>query len=225
MAYQGEYFVERYGSAAAERTPPYKRMLELGVHVGAGTDATRVASYDPWTALYWLSTGRTVGGLALYPEENLIEREMALRLYTQANAWFSNEEGLKGQIAVGQYADLAVLSQDYFDVADAQIRQLVSVLTVVGGDIVHGSDEFGPLAPTLPPAMPDWSPVNRYGGYHKPAAGHERHEQHRLAQMACGCGTACGVHTHAHGRAHVAAVADDQQKGFWGALGCSCWAF
>jgi predicted amidohydrolase YtcJ len=222
MAYQGEYFVERYGSAAAERTPPYKRMLELGVQVGAGTDATRVASYDPWTALYWLTTGRTVGGLALYPDENLVERETALRLYTQANAWFSNEEGLKGQIAVGQYADLALLSQDYFEVADAQIRQLLSVLTVVGGNIVHGSDEFGPLAPSLPPAMPDWSPVNRYGGYHKPAAGSE---QHRLAQLACGCGTACGVHAHAHGRAHSAAVADDQQKGFWGALGCSCWAF
>src|SRR6185369_3525041 len=100
MAYQGEYFVQRYGTQAAQRTPPYKRMLEMGVHVGAGTDATRVASYDPWTALHWLVTGKTVGGLALYPPENLIDRETALRLYTQANTWFSNEENLKGQIKV-----------------------------------------------------------------------------------------------------------------------------
>jgi hypothetical protein len=63
--------------------------------------------------------------------------------------------------------------------------------------------------------------VNLHGGDHEPAAG----EQHRLAQLACGCGTACGVHVHAHGRVRNAAVADDQQKGFWGAPGCSCWAF
>lgn len=221
MAYQGEYFVQRYGAPAAERTPPYKRMLEMGIHIGAGTDATRVASYDPWTALHWLSTGKTVGGLALYPAENLIDRETALRLYTQANAWFSNEEGLKGQIKVGQYADAVLLSQDYFAIEDDDIRQLVSVLTVVGGKIVYGDDEFSSLSPTLPPAMPDWSPANFFGGYVKA----ERNAQHVLAQTNCGCANSCTVHGHAHARAHSVAVADDQQQGFWGALGCSCWAF
>jgi predicted amidohydrolase YtcJ len=116
MAYQGEFFVQRYGRKAAERTPPYRRMLQMGVNVGAGTDATRVASYDPWNALYWLTSGKTLGGLSLYPASNLVDRETALRLYTQANTWFSNEEGVKGQIKAGQYADLAVLSADYFDV-------------------------------------------------------------------------------------------------------------
>src|SRR5262249_40129381 len=62
MAYQGEYFLNRYGKEQTERTPPIKRMLELGVPVGAGTDATRVASYNPWVALYWLVTGRTIDG-------------------------------------------------------------------------------------------------------------------------------------------------------------------
>jgi hypothetical protein len=173
--------------------------------------------------LYWLATGKTVGGLALYPADNLIERETALKLYTQANTWFSNEEDLKGQIKVGQYADLAVLSKDYFSVPDEEIRQIVSVLTVVGGNVVYGDDEFSSLAPPLPPAMPDWSPVNHYGGYYKPAS--MAQAQHAFAQAACGCGTNCGVHGHAHGRAHNAAVSDDQQQGFWGALGCSCWAF
>ena len=63
MAYQGEYFIDRYGKQAAERTPPVRKMLELGIPVGAGTDATRVASYNPWVSLYWLVTGKTVGGV------------------------------------------------------------------------------------------------------------------------------------------------------------------
>src|SRR6185369_13283295 len=70
MAYQGEYFVERYGAKAAERTPPIARMLAAGIPVGGGTDATRVASYNPWVSLNWLVTGRTVGGLGLYPGAN-----------------------------------------------------------------------------------------------------------------------------------------------------------
>jgi predicted amidohydrolase YtcJ len=73
MAFQGEYFVERYGRYAAEATPPVAQMLLAGVPVGAGTDATRVASYDPWVALYWLTTGRTVGGLQLYGEEDVLD--------------------------------------------------------------------------------------------------------------------------------------------------------
>src|SRR5208282_3848696 len=82
MTYQGEYFVARYGAAAAERTPPVARMLEMGLPVSAGTDATRVASYNPWVSLAWLVTGRTLGGMRLYPTHNLLDREMALRMWT-----------------------------------------------------------------------------------------------------------------------------------------------
>src|SRR5216684_3238463 len=82
MAFQGEYFVERYGALQAKRTPPIRRMLEIGVPVGAGTDATRVSSYNPYLSLYWLITGKTIGGLSLYPEENRLDREEALKLYT-----------------------------------------------------------------------------------------------------------------------------------------------
>lgn len=71
MAFQGKYFVERYGAEAAKATPPIARMLRAGVPVGAGTDATRVASYDPWVALYWLTTGQTLGGTPLYDEDNV----------------------------------------------------------------------------------------------------------------------------------------------------------
>lgn len=223
MAYQGEYFVRRYGRKAAERTPPYRRMLEMGINVGAGTDATRVASYDPWNALYWLITGRTLGGLSLYPKTNLIDRETALRLYTQANTWFSNEEGVKGQIKTGQYADLAVLSADYFRIPEDEIQNLVSVLTMVGGRIVYGDDEFNALSPPLPPVMPDWSPANYFSGHFKKTAANTT-TAHSFAQAACGCGISCSLHGHAHERAYQDAVKADDQHGFWGALGCSCWA-
>jgi hypothetical protein len=169
MAFQGEYFVDRYGAKQAERTPPVRRMLEIGVPVGAGTDATRVASYNPFVALYWLVTGKTVGGAALCPESNRLERMEALRLYTVGSSWFSSDEGKKGSIAAGQLADLAVLSADYFSIPEEQIKGLESVLTIVGGKVVYAEAPFRQLAPPQLPVSPDWSPVKTYGG-HWPAA-------------------------------------------------------
>src|ERR1700678_3673281 len=118
MAYQGEYFVERYGIGAAEATPPIAKMLDKGLKVSAGTDATRVASYNPWVSLAWLVTGTTVAGLQIYPQRNCLDRETALRMWTEMVTWFSNEEGKKGRIAVGQLADLMVPSRDYFSCAE-----------------------------------------------------------------------------------------------------------
>jgi predicted amidohydrolase YtcJ len=172
MAYQGEYFVQRYGLRAASRTPPIRRMLSAGVRTSAGTDATRVASYDPWVGLSWLVTGRTVGGLGLYPQSNLLDRETALRMWTEYPNWFSNSEGSKGQLRVGQLADLAVLSSDYMIVPDDEIRGIESDLTLVGGKPVYATREYAELAPSIPPAMPDWSPVGYYGGYEKSLAAH-----------------------------------------------------
>ena len=124
MAFQGEYFVERYGAQQARRTPPIRRMLEIGVPVGAGTDATRVSSYNPYLSLYWLVTGKTIGGLGLYSEENRLDRAEALKLYTMGSSWFSKEDGKKGALAPGQLADLAVLSADYFSIPDEEIKRI-----------------------------------------------------------------------------------------------------
>ncbi len=212
MAYQGEYFVERYGTESVKRSPPFKRMLEMGVHVGAGTDATRVASYDPWNVLYWLTTGKTLGGLSLYPESNLLTREQALRLYTCDNTWFSNEEGLKGQIKVGQLADATLLSASYFKVSDEDIRQIVSVMTLVNGRIVYADGPFKPHDTPLPPAMPDWSPVNFGSQYWKTRP---------TTAMTFVQKPHCTLHQH-HRAPHMD-IADHQ--GFWGAFGCSCWVF
>ncbi len=145
MAYQGEYFVERYGAGAAAATPPFARMLEKGVKVSAGTDATRVASYNPWVSLAWLVTGRTVGGLRIYPQRNCLDRETALRLWTENVTWFSNEAGKKGRIEAGQLADLIVPDRDYFACAESDIADIASELTIVGGRIVYAGGIFESL--------------------------------------------------------------------------------
>jgi predicted amidohydrolase YtcJ len=168
MAFQGEYFVARYGRAAVAQTPPIAKMLKAGLPVGAGTDATRVANYNPWNSLYWLVTGRTVGGFELYPEQNRLSRMEALRLYTVGSAWFSNESEKKGAIQPGYLADLAVLSEDFFSIPEERIKRLESVLTLLGGLVVYGTEEFSELAPPELPAMPDWSPTKFFGGYGAP---------------------------------------------------------
>ena len=174
MAFQGEHFIERYGPRAAERTPPVARMLAMGVPVGAGTDATRVASYNPWISLHWLVTGKTLGNTRLYPGPNRLDRSEALRLYTIGSAWFSGEETKKGSIEEGKLADLSVLSEDYFSIPEDHIRRLESVLTIVDGKVVYGSEEFAALAPPPLPVSPGWSPVRAYKGYHRGAEAYER---------------------------------------------------
>lgn len=227
MAYQGEYFVERYGAKAAEATPPVAKMLEKGIRTSAGTDATRVASYNPWVSLSWLVTGKTVGGLRMYPQRNCLDRETALRMWTENVTWFSNEEGKKGRIEAGQFADLIVPDRDFFACAEDEIADTTSLLTVVGGKVVFGTGEFASFDDSAPPpAMPDWSPVRRFGGFAawKNASGNGEAALQQVAAASCGCATACGVHGHAHARAWTANAPTSDLHGFWGALGCSCWA-
>lgn len=165
MAFQGEYFQDRYGKQQTLRTPPIKKILAAGIPVGMGTDATRVSSYNPWVCLQWLVTGKTVGGMPLYAEDDLLARELALELYTKGSAWFSNEQDKKGSFIEGQLADFAVLSKDYFRISENEIKNIYSTMTVVGGNIVHASDEFANYNPPLPPVSPDWSPIKYYGTY------------------------------------------------------------
>ncbi len=166
MAYQGEYFIRRYGYEAVQARPPIQSMLELGLPVGGGTDGTRVASYHPWTCLWWLVTGKTVGGTEINAKERRLDRLQALKLWTTGSAWFSGEEKIKGTLMPGSLADLAVLSGDYFAIEEDDIRGLESVLTMVNGVVVHGAAEYAAESPELPPVSPDWSPVVQFGGYH-----------------------------------------------------------
>nr|WP_245545275.1 amidohydrolase [Parvibaculum lavamentivorans] len=222
MAFQGEYFVDRFGAEAAKQTPPIAKMLQAGLPVGGGTDATRVASYDPWVALYWLTTGKTLGGLSLYDEDNVLDRETALRIWTQGSAWFSGEAEVKGTLEPGRYADLAVLSADYMSVPPEAIRRINAVLTMVGGRIVYGEGDFASLSPPMPPASPAWSPAALIPS---PAMRAESSGTSQFAR-AChdACASGCGIHGHAHGIAWEAPLPVADKTAFWGALGCSCFA-
>ncbi len=167
MVFLGDDFLDRYGAEAASHTPAIRMLLDKGVPVGMGTDGTRGSSFNPWVGLHWLVTGKTASGAQLYGPDNLLTREEALRLYTIGSAWFSHEEKVKGRIAEGQYADLAVLSADYMKVQVDDIKKIESVLTVVDGKIVWGAQEYTTLMPKLPPIKPDWSPVKYFGSYWK----------------------------------------------------------
>ncbi|WP_432127990.1 amidohydrolase [Streptomyces sp. bgisy082] len=165
MSFQGTAFLGRYGAEAAAHTPPVRAMLDRGLTVAAGTDATRVSSYNPWVALHWLVTGRTVGGTALYPAGNLIDRETALELYTRGGARLTGEQDVKGTLREGCYGDLAILSDDFLSVPEDVIPGIESVLTVVGGRIVYATAEYEGLDEAVPPVTPEWSPVAHFGGY------------------------------------------------------------
>lgn len=159
MAFHGEYGAKLYGRERMRFAPPVAEMLRLGIPVGAGTDSTRDTSYNPWICLHWLTTGKTVGGLKLGDDSNVVDRMEALRLYTQGSAWVSGEQDRKGTLQPGRLADLAVLAQDYFSTPEDQISRTKSVLTMVGGRIVFGSEEFSSLAPSPDPYQPFWSPA------------------------------------------------------------------
>src|SRR5262249_1160104 len=122
-----------------------------------------------------------------------------------------------GQIKQGQLADLAVLSRDYFSVAEDEIPDITSVLTLLGGKPVHGDEEFKDIAPPLPSAMPDWSPVRSFGGHHRPAQS-ARTQAALFAASGAGAG-ACSVH------ARACATLRPGDSTFLDDLACSCWAF
>ncbi|WP_245883324.1 amidohydrolase [Streptomyces hyaluromycini] len=165
LSFQGEAFLRRYGPGAAADAPPIREMLDRGLTVAAGTDATRVSTYNPWVALHWLISGRNVGDLVLRPPSNRVDRQTALRMFTRAGAELTGEEGVKGVLRPGFYADLAILSDDYFTVPEPEIAHIESLLTVTGGRIVYAAGEYEGLDEELPAIAPAWSPVAHFDGY------------------------------------------------------------
>lgn len=167
MAYAGEYFLDRYGREATSNTPPLRDVIDAGIPLGLGTDGTRVASYNPWPALYWAITGRSVGGTPLHASRHHLSREEALFHYTVGSAWFSGDELLKGRLKPGQYADFAVLNAPYLSVADEALQSIEADLTVMNGQPVFAAGEFAGLVGPLAAIEPAWSPVRMFGGFEK----------------------------------------------------------
>jgi hypothetical protein len=149
-------------------------------------------------------------------------------MWTENVTWFSNEEGKKGRIQVGQLADLIVPDRDFFSCAEAEIADTTSDLTIVGGRIVYGAGGFAGHDDNVPPpAMPDWSPVRSFGGYGAWGDAQDAKKQSALRMQAagsCGCANQCNVHGHDHATAWSSKLPIADLKSFWGALGCACWA-
>jgi hypothetical protein len=148
-------------------------------------------------------------------------------MWTEYVTWFSNEEGKKGRIAVGQLADLAVIDRDFFACPEDAITATTAELTMVGGKIVYGAGDFAPYDDNPPPpAMPDWSPVRTFGGYGawRESRGGSQTRTVASAMSACGCAHHCHVHGHSHAKAWSTNLPVQDMKSFWGALGCACWA-
>ena len=145
LALTAERNVELWGEAKARRAPPLRTMLDSGVPVGAGTDAFRSVNYSPMLSLWWLISGKTVAGTAIRDPNQNVTRAEALRMYTMGSAWMTADEGRKGSIEVGKLADLAVLNGDYLTVPEEQIRNLASLLTMVGGRIVYAAGPYAGL--------------------------------------------------------------------------------
>jgi hypothetical protein len=147
-------------------------------------------------------------------------------MWTEKVTWFSREEGKKGRIQAGQFADLIVPDRDFFACGEDEIPEITSHLTLLGGKVVYAAGDFAALDENrLPPAMPDWSPARAFGGYAAwgDAERATAPDARKLA-MSCGCASACGIHGHGHARAWSAKLPTRDLQSFWGALGCACWA-
>ncbi len=131
----GESYVASVGEERAARTMPLRTYLDAGVPLALGSDSP-VTTYNPFVGIYSATTRKTVTGRELGPEECL-SREEALRLYTATSAWVTFEDDIKGTLTPGKLADIAVLDRDLFVVADEELFDITSSLTVVGGQVVH----------------------------------------------------------------------------------------
>src|ERR1700744_410049 len=134
----------RYTASTPPRTspkdiPPFRMLLESGIHVGYGSDGGTVPPLDPWPHMYYMVTGKNSAGQLVAAGQTLTRME-ALRMYTASQPWFTKDDDRLGSIETGQLADLVVLSNDYLDpklVPDDTIKHITSVLTIIGGKIVY----------------------------------------------------------------------------------------
>jgi predicted amidohydrolase YtcJ len=166
MYFQGELYNKMYGQPKTQ-LPPIKKMLAMGIPVGMGTDAPRISTYNPWMALHWLLTGKTIGGAQFWPKDQVLDKFTALKLYTSGSAWFSGDQNIKGKLLKGMYADMVILSNDYFTSNTENIKHITALMTVVNGKVVYATGKYAAQSPPLPEVIPAWSPVKYYGGYQK----------------------------------------------------------
>ncbi len=116
--------------------PPFKRIVANGSPAGMSSDGMQIAPMNPWIHMYYAVTGKNARGVVINGDQT-ISREQVLKLYTASNGWFLREENQLGSIEVGKLGDVVVLNHDYFKVPEEDIKKTSSVMSVVGGKIVH----------------------------------------------------------------------------------------
>jgi predicted amidohydrolase YtcJ len=166
MAMHGDGFIKTYSLEKALQTPRLRMLVNSGVPLAMTTDAFRASSYNPWTGISWMITGKSVSGSEILAKDNRLQRDEALKLFTAGPAWFEQQEDENGKIVPGYLADFALLDKDFFSIPDDEIKSITSVLTVVDGRVVFGAQEYNDLAPKLPETIPSWSPIKYFGGYY-----------------------------------------------------------
>ena len=166
MALHGDGFIKTYSLEKALQTPRLRQLVESGIPLCMTTDAFRASSYNPWTAISWMVTGKSVSGSEILAKDNRLTRNEALKLFTTGPAWFEQQENENGKIAPGYLADFALLEKDFFTITDDEIKSVTSVLTVLDGRVVFASQEYSNLSPKLPETIPAWSPIKYFGGYY-----------------------------------------------------------
>jgi predicted amidohydrolase YtcJ len=137
--YNGETAIGAWGADRVAHSPELRHLTDAGIPIGLGSDAMRVASYNPWASMQWFLTGLTISGTPTLRPPHLLTRHEVLRGYTAGGAWFSFEEKTRGRLVPGYLADLAVLSDDYFEVPESQLHLITSELTLLGGKPVWTS--------------------------------------------------------------------------------------
>jgi len=135
-------YVAQRGEEQMQRSPPIVSARRLGIPVGGGTDANRVMIENPFVSLRWMLDGLTIDRVETRGAREIPDREEALRIYTEGSAWFAHDENRRGRLMPGMLADLAVLSEDYLAVPVPDIATITSLLTIVGGRIVHATGPF-----------------------------------------------------------------------------------
>lgn len=146
LYFDGDVWPKVMGADAARQAPPIAEGLKMGLVIAGGTDGPRMSPYNPFVTLEWLVTGRTVRGTPLRAKESSATREQALRIHTVNSAWMAGDDDKRGTLEVGKWADLAVLSADYFTVPEDEISKINVLLTLVDGKVEHAAGPFASLA-------------------------------------------------------------------------------
>ena len=143
LYFMGDDYLAIMGKKIARSAPPLNTGLKNGLVIAAGTDAHRVSPYNPFVSLEWLVNGKSLSGTVIRGVKESVSREQALRMYTQGSAWLTFEENKLGSLEIGKFADLVVLSDDYMTVDEDNISEIVSLMTMVNGEVVYAAAPFG----------------------------------------------------------------------------------